>query len=103
MPKPPLTFLERKRLEAQYHYTLDQRHKKANEEAILAYFKAMDEANMKAMGAGSLMGFVKSWSQPPPIPEAPPPPQIVYLPPLPPPPELVNAGYFGERGIPGKR
>lgn len=82
---------------------LDERHKKANEEAILGYFKAMDEANMKAMGAGSLMGFIKSWGQPPPVPEPAPPPKIVYLPPLPPPPELINAGYFGERGVSGKR
>lgn len=63
--KPPLSFLEKKRLEAQRNYRLDQEYLKKNEESIKKWLEEQQEANLKAMGSGTLMGAFWGWGKPP--------------------------------------
>jgi len=55
---PPLTFLERRRQEAQAAYKEDQAYWKANEEEFKRLMKEDQERQMKEMAGGSLLGWL---------------------------------------------
>lgn len=66
--KPPLLYLEKKRLEAQRNYRIDQEYLKKNEESIKKWLEEQQEANLKALGSSSLFGAFTGWGKPHPPP-----------------------------------
>ena len=62
--KPPLSYLEKKRLEAQRNYRLDQEYLKRNEESIKKWLQDQQDAGLKALGSSSLFGALTGWGKP---------------------------------------
>ncbi|KAF8588844.1 HAD-like protein [Ramaria rubella] len=63
--KPPPTYLEKKRIEAQRNYRLDQEYLKRNEESIKKWLQDQQDASLKAMGSSSLFGALTGWGRTP--------------------------------------
>ncbi|KAF8515336.1 HAD-like protein [Hysterangium stoloniferum] len=85
---PPLTFLEKSRLRAQYLYQVHTQRMKANEEALLKWQKDQQDAHIKAMGGNTMWRVISNLGKPPPTIEPIPPPVLVEVKPPPPPPGL---------------
>ena len=63
--KPPISYLEKKRLEAQRNYRLDQEYLKRNEESIKKWLQDQQDASLKALGSSNLFGALTGWGKPP--------------------------------------
>lgn len=60
-----MSYLEKKRLEAQRNYRLDQEYLKRNEESIKKWLQDQQDASLKALGSSSLFGALTGWGKPP--------------------------------------
>ncbi|KAF8516989.1 HAD-like domain-containing protein [Gautieria morchelliformis] len=63
--KPPASYLEKKRQEAQRNYRLDQEYLKRNEGSIKQWLQEQQDASLKALGSSSLFGALTGLGKPP--------------------------------------